>query len=70
MSEILPAEDGGCPDTSGEPQATVETQSRVILLSAPTIADLRGLRYVKIRSASAVNQTADPTINMPVRQGA
>src|SRR2546423_1304416 len=57
--------------TGTEAMATVGTQSRMILLTPSTIADLDGLRFLKLRSgteASPVNQAGDRTINMIRRQ--
>ncbi len=59
--------------TGTEAMATMGTQQRVILLSEASLADLRGLRYLKLRSgtlASPVAQTGDRVIQMLVRQGA
>jgi len=58
--------------TLTEARLTVGSQQRTILVVSG-IADLRGLRYMKLRSgteASPVVQLADRTVNMLVRQGA
>jgi hypothetical protein len=57
--------------TGTEAMVTVGTAARTILETA-AIADLGGLRYLKLRSgteASPVNQAADRVVNMLVRQG-
>lgn len=59
--------------TGVEAMATIGTGARVVLLSSGTLADLRGLRYMKLRSGTEVlpvNQAADRTVRMLVRQGA
>lgn len=59
--------------TGTEAVVTTGTGNRTILLAPNTLADLRGLRYLKLRSgteASPVSQTGDRVVLMLVRQGA
>jgi hypothetical protein len=59
--------------TGTEAAVTTGTGARTIMLAANTLADLRGLRYLKLRSgteAAPVTQTGDRVILMLVRQGA
>jgi hypothetical protein len=59
--------------TGVEAMATVGTSTRVILLTQTTLADIRGLRYMKLRSGTEATQVpvaADRVVNMLVRQGA
>lgn len=59
--------------TGTEAVVTTGTQARTILLAPGSLADLRGLRYLRLRSgteASPVVQAGDRTINLLVRQGA
>jgi hypothetical protein len=59
--------------TGTEAMATVGATGIVVLLASTTLADIRGLRFIKLRSGTQglpVTQAADRTVNMLVQQGA